>query len=78
MNGSSFDPETIAKANEKLRRAKQAMIMLPPKTRHVFLMHRFQDFTYSEIAEQLNLSIKSVEYHMNRALNAVISATCGD
>ena len=41
---------------------------LPPKTREVFLLSRQNKMTYSEIAEELNISVKTVENQMGRAL----------
>ncbi len=41
---------------------------LPPKTREVFLLNRQGGLTYKEIAEELNISVKTVEGQMNRAL----------
>lgn len=74
-SGSNFSPEAIAGHNEKLSLIKAALRALPQKTRHVFLLHRFEGYTYPEIAEQLGLSRKSIEYHMNRALTAVIETS---
>jgi RNA polymerase sigma-70 factor (ECF subfamily) len=42
--------------------------MLPPKTREVFLLSREGGLSYKEIAEELNISVKTVEGQMNRAL----------
>lgn len=41
---------------------------LPPKTETVFRMSRFEQLTHTEIAAQLELSEKSVEYHITSAL----------
>jgi RNA polymerase sigma-70 factor (ECF subfamily) len=41
---------------------------LPPKTRQVFLMSRLQGMTYSEIAQELEISVKTVENQMGNAL----------
>lgn len=41
---------------------------LPSKMRKVFLMSRTQGLTYKEIAEELNISVKTVENHMGAAL----------
>ncbi len=41
---------------------------LPPKTREVFLMSRIGQMSYKEIAEELNISQKTVENQMGSAL----------
>lgn len=46
----------------------QALREMPQKTRHIFLMHRLRQMTYTEIADQFGISNQGVEYHMMRAL----------
>lgn len=46
----------------------QAIEKLPPQCKNVFLMNRKDGLKYREIAEQLNISLKTVETHMGRAL----------
>lgn len=41
---------------------------LPPKCRQIFEMCRFEELKYSEIAEKLNISVKTVEMQMGIAL----------
>jgi len=41
---------------------------LPPKAREIFLLSRTSGLKYKEIAEELNLSIKTVENQMGHAL----------
>lgn len=41
---------------------------LPEQTRRVFEMSRFENKTAKEIAEDMNISIKGVEYHITKAL----------
>ncbi len=41
---------------------------LPPRCREVFILHRFRGLSHKQIAEQLNISPKTVENHMVNAL----------
>lgn len=68
------DPKRLLIGREELQAVQQALTALPAKTRHVFLLQRFESFSYVEIARQLGLSQKSVEYHMSRALAAIAAA----
>ena len=45
-----------------------AITNLPVKSRLAFMMNRFEELTYHEIADRLNISVKTVESHMGRAL----------
>lgn len=46
----------------------QAIDELPPKARQIFLLNRKEGLTYKEIAAYLNISVKTVESQMSRAL----------
>ncbi len=41
---------------------------LPPKTREVFLLSRSNGLSYKEIADEMGISVKTVENQMSRAL----------
>lgn len=45
-----------------------ALAQLPPKRREIFILSRQQGLSYPEIAQQLNLSVKTVEAQMTHAL----------
>ena len=49
-------------------RIKQALLQLPEKCREVFELSRFEGMKYAEIASHLNISVKTVETHMSKAL----------
>jgi RNA polymerase sigma factor (sigma-70 family) len=53
------------------QRLERAMKVVPPTTREVFLAHRLDDMSYSEIAERTGLSVGEVERHMTRAIIAI-------
>lgn len=53
---------------ELLNRIHQAIDRLPDKFREAFVMHRFEDCSYKEIAEKLNVSPKTVDYRIQQAL----------
>ncbi|GJM36233.1 MAG: RNA polymerase sigma factor SigX [Saprospiraceae bacterium] len=47
---------------------KEAIDGLPPRCRAVFQLSRFEDHTYQEIADKMEISIKTVENQMSKAL----------
>ncbi len=54
--------------NELNRKIHDSINELPEKCREIFMMNRFEDLKYREIAEKLDISIKTVETHMSKAL----------
>jgi RNA polymerase sigma-70 factor (ECF subfamily) len=52
---------------------QEAMKQLPEQCRLVFQLSRFEELKYSEIAGQLNISVKTVENHMGKALKIMRS-----
>lgn len=55
----------------QIRRAEKAIARLPDLTREVFLLHRFEDMRYEQIARRLDIGVKDVEDHVAAALVAV-------
>ena len=49
----------------------EAINQLPPKCRMVFQMSRYDDMTYQEIADTLEISPKTVENQMGKALKTL-------
>ncbi|MBN8853067.1 MAG: hypothetical protein BGO55_13965 [Sphingobacteriales bacterium 50-39] len=52
---------------------RQAIDNLPPRCREVFLLSRFSNMTYKEIAGSLDISEKTVENQMTKALKLMRS-----
>lgn len=65
-------------ASEQTRKAlEQAIAALPSETRTVFLLHRFRELSYAQIAKTMNLSDRTVARKMAEAierLGAVVGA----
>lgn len=55
-------------ASELETRISDALSKLPEQCRLVFKLSRFEELKYAEIADQLNISIKTVENQMGKAL----------
>ncbi len=61
-------PEYLFEEGELKIRLEKAINELPEKQRVVFLMNRFENHSYTEIAKLLDLSVKAVEKRMHQAL----------
>jgi RNA polymerase sigma-70 factor (ECF subfamily) len=55
-------------ASELELKIGEAMKVLPEQCRLVFQLSRFEELKYQEIADQLQISVKTVENHMGKAL----------
>lgn len=53
---------------ELTRRIEEAIAALPESYREAFVMHRFRDMSYKEIAETLGVSPKTIDYRIQQAL----------
>ncbi len=60
---------------EELRASiRRAVDELPPRTRLVFILSRFEGYSRKEIAKELDISVKTVENQMTRALKMLREA----
>ncbi len=58
-------------AEDLQQKIAAALAALPEKCRLVFEMSRFQQMKYREIAEELEISQKTVEAHMSKAMKSL-------
>ena len=64
-------PSELLISDEAQRLIEGAIDSLTPHCRQIFLMSRDSKMTYAEIASALDLSVKTVEAHMSRALKTL-------
>ena len=64
----AFDPDWLYDA-ELRARIDRALNRLPEKTRKIFMMSRRDSMSYQEISEALDISVKTVEFHISKALS---------
>jgi RNA polymerase sigma-70 factor (ECF subfamily) len=53
---------------------EQAIDGLPDRCRLVFILSRFEEMTYQQIADSLDISIKTVENQISKALKTLKTA----
>ena len=64
----SLSPETLMIREEIASKVAYILQQLPPQAGLVFRLHKMEGMRYKEIAEILDISVKTVENHMGRAL----------
>ncbi len=58
---------------ELTKQIRSAIAKLPESYREAFVMHRFRDMSYKDIAEVLGVSSKTVDYRIQQALKQLRS-----
>lgn len=61
-------PLGSAEWQQSLQRLKHSLRQLKPVVRQVFLLSRFEEMSYPDIAKTLSISTRTVERHMSKAL----------
>lgn len=62
------DAERVLIGRETVRAVIRALQTLPRRTRDIFVLNRFEGWSYARIAEELGVSVSAVEKHMMKAL----------
>jgi len=61
-------PDAEAEINQMRERYRMAVDGLPPRTKEVYLLHRVEELGYKQIAMQLEISVRTVEWHVAEAI----------
>ena len=61
-------PDFLLEVKEIDAKLQKTISSLSEKSRVIFLMHRMDEMTYTQIAESLGVSVKAVEKQMSKAL----------
>ena len=64
----SPSPESIALAMDDLHAVSSAMDELKPRWRQAFVLNRFNHMSYHDVAKTMNVSTKTVEKYIGKAL----------
>lgn len=72
LDGIISDDEAQSQSVEESK-LWTAIDSLPTRQREIFLMSKRDGMTYAEIAQELNLSIKTVEHQVSKALRKLRS-----
>jgi RNA polymerase sigma-70 factor (ECF subfamily) len=70
--------DEVVDTEQRLARVEAAIAALPSRCREVFLMHRIDGLSYSEIAAQRGISVSTVEKHIARACLMIDSRLHGE
>ncbi|WP_138993572.1 RNA polymerase sigma-70 factor [Larkinella sp. C7] len=65
----ALDPEQLLQYTELYQRIEETVRQLPPQCQRVFVMSRFEGKKHREIADELQISPKTIEAHLSRALS---------
>ena len=67
-SGTGDDTADLVNYNDLQAKIARILERLPERCGRIFCMNRFEGLKYSEIAEKLSVSVKTVEANMGRAL----------
>ncbi len=67
--GHVQNPEQLLQYTELYQRIEETVRLLPPQCQRVFVMSRFEGKKHREIADELQISPKTIEAHLSRALS---------
>lgn len=71
LDKADYSEEERIEISERDARLWTAIDCLPPQRKKIFLLSKRDGLTYREIAEELHLSVKTVEHQISQALKTL-------
>lgn len=68
---SMLQETDVCQLNELSKRLKEALDELPDTYREAFIMSRYKNMSYKEIAHLLGVSLKTIDYRIQQALKTL-------
>jgi RNA polymerase sigma-70 factor (ECF subfamily) len=73
-----FSPERVLLAKDQVAMVRTVLERLPDRVRAAFVLHRFEELGYAEIATRLGVSVSSIEKYISQALKELTAARMKD
>jgi RNA polymerase sigma factor (sigma-70 family) len=73
-----FSPERVLLAREQVAMVRTVLERLPERVRAAFVLHRFDELGYAEIAKRLGVSVSSIEKYISQAMRELTAARMRD
>lgn len=71
---SACQPEVILDAKQRLAVIESTVARLPPRVREAFVLYKLEGLSRAEVAEQMNISVRTVEGYLEVAMRACMKA----
>lgn len=67
---SNWEPEATLASRQGVMALVATIDSLPLRCRQAFMLNRFDDMSYAQVARHMGISVKAVEQHIKHALDA--------
>jgi RNA polymerase sigma-70 factor (ECF subfamily) len=74
LSSSEGGPESTLEKKERAEQVQQAVLALPPASRSVLVLREYENLTYQEIADTLDIPLGTVMSRLNYSRKLLVSA----
>lgn len=68
-----LSPDRVLLAKEQLMLIMAALDALPERTRDIFMLRRFEQMPYADIARRYAISVSAIEKHVTKAMSHLLA-----